>query len=38
VFPAPPPGVADNTLRQYANDRTQSETHKGNNRRQGRIS
>lgn len=40
MFPVPSPGVAD---KQYvtaihANDRTQSEPHKGDNRRQGRIS
>jgi hypothetical protein len=40
VFPVPPPGVADNqyVMAIHANDRTQSEPHKADNRRQGRIS
>jgi len=38
VFPVPPPGVADNqyVTAIHANDRTQSEPHKGDNRRQDR--
>ena len=39
MFPAPPPGVDDNqyVTAIHANYRTQSEPHKGENRRQNRI-